>query len=647
MFKKAAFAGIGLALLVAPSFTLAQSVDVQAQIASLLSQIKQLQALLAQIQGQGSVQSNCVDLYQPQLTLGSQDSHGSSDVSNLQGYLIAKGYLDAQYNTGYYGFITAQAVGKIQMNLGVLTSTNDSAYGIVGPKTRAALACHGTPYVPPTPPSPQPTCSLSAKPYMPAVGESTTLFWTTSSDATYTTWQQDGAANVLGLGSDKMAANGQQTVWIQGGKGAQTPTLLVFGNGKGLGSCSTTIQIDSANLAASASLDVSNMSFSTGEKSATSPLITGSASNVSQVSVDIKGNGAKTNVVNGRWQAYLNSVYPGTYDVQISDNDSGPNFGMVLARGTLTVTSPSAPSPVITYTSAKAAGNLEGDLGGELDINGSNLATVNSTQVYIGGISAAVTWTSASQVNVIVPSSLAVGQYYDLYIVNRNGTSNTLRLHVIGTVAQQSTNPVVIYSFNASKSYVTPGQPITFSWSSNLTNSDIQVYGGGCSINGINTNNQQVYVANGASGSTSLNYNPGVTATYTLTCASGGKDGSPSSSRQVTVTVSYAAALPQCPANPATQRSNIGQTFQCSCAPGFALQSLWGSNAGFFTDSSDICTAGVQAGQINNTYGGEVDYVIEPGKPAGSYTGATINGVTSQTYGDYWPGSFQINGPKG
>ena len=397
---------------------------------------------------------------------------------------------------------------------------------------------------------------------------------------------------------------------------------------------------------ASASLDVTSMSFSTGGKDTAGPLVTGSASNVSQVSVDIKGSGAKTYVVNGRWQAYLNSVYPGTYDVQISDNDSGPNYGIVLARGTLTVSSPSTPKPVITWTSAKAAGNLEVDAGGEVDINGSNLATVDSTQVYIGGLSAPVTWVSDSQVNATVPSTLTIGQYYDLYIVNRNGTSNTVRVHVVGTTASPQTNPVVISSFTASQTFVTPGQPMTFSWSSNITSNDIQQYGGGCWINGLSTSNQQLYVNGGAAGSGSVNYNPGVTATYTLLCTSGGKDGSPSASKQLTVTVSYAAGLPQCPANSAQQRGQVGQTIACSCQPGFALGTVQGGGipGGYYTDNSDICTAGVQVGQLNNTYGGEVDYKITPALT--SYPGWTGNGITSPQGTDNWPGSFQIVGPK-
>ena len=106
-------------------------------------------------------------------------------------------------------------------------------------------------------------------------------------------------------------------------------------------------------------------------------------------------------------------------------------------------------------------------------------------------------------------------------------------------VAQPQTNPVVINSFTASQTSVSSGQPVTFSWSSNLTNNDISYYGGGCGISGITSYNQQVNVTSGASSgaSGSVTYTPALTATYTLTCSAGGKDGSPMSAKQVTVNV--------------------------------------------------------------------------------------------------------------
>lgn len=134
MIKKLAFTGIGLALLASPIIASAQSADIQAQIAALQAQVKQLLALIAQLQGQTS--TSCVNLY-TNMTLGSN----SPDVMSLQDYLIKKGYLGASYNTGYYGFLTAQAVGKMQVAMSIVSSNTDTAYGILGPKTRSAIGC--------------------------------------------------------------------------------------------------------------------------------------------------------------------------------------------------------------------------------------------------------------------------------------------------------------------------------------------------------------------------------------------------------------------------------------------------------------------------------------------------------------------------
>lgn len=147
MYKRLAVSGIGLALLASPLFASALTTDVQSQINALLAQIKVLQAQIAQLQGQSST-GECITLGRT-LTLGSKDTPGNADVSTLQTYLIHKGYLDAQYQTGYYGFLTAQAVGKLQVSLGILPSSADPAYGIMGPRTRAAISC-GSVIVPPT-----------------------------------------------------------------------------------------------------------------------------------------------------------------------------------------------------------------------------------------------------------------------------------------------------------------------------------------------------------------------------------------------------------------------------------------------------------------------------------------------------------------
>ncbi len=84
--------------------------------------------------------SNCVDLSQD-LTLGATDSSTNGAVSQLQSFLESQGYFTYQGPKGYYGFITAQAVGQYQMAHGLVSSSADSAYGIVGSQTRASMGC--------------------------------------------------------------------------------------------------------------------------------------------------------------------------------------------------------------------------------------------------------------------------------------------------------------------------------------------------------------------------------------------------------------------------------------------------------------------------------------------------------------------------
>lgn len=83
--------------------------------------------------------------------------------------------------------------------------------------------------------------------------------------------------------------------------------------------------------------------------------------------------------------------------------------------------SPDALTPTITSTSAKAAGSFEADAGGEITIYGSNLATADRTdrtRVSIDGIDTKVIWTSDSQVDAKVPTSLIPGRSYSLTVAN-------------------------------------------------------------------------------------------------------------------------------------------------------------------------------------------------------------------------------------
>jgi peptidoglycan hydrolase-like protein with peptidoglycan-binding domain len=89
--------------------------------------------------GPNSTNASCLNL-SGNLTLGSS----GSDVTSLQDYLISKGDLTGTGTTGYYGYLTASAVGQLQISLGIVSFQSDAAYGVMGPRTRAAVGCGGT-----------------------------------------------------------------------------------------------------------------------------------------------------------------------------------------------------------------------------------------------------------------------------------------------------------------------------------------------------------------------------------------------------------------------------------------------------------------------------------------------------------------------
>ena len=120
----------------------------------------------AEAQSTVSVPQNCVAL-SSNLRIGQY----SSNVTNLQNYLISKGYLH-NYATGYFGGLTYAAVVLFQTDHGVTPS------GYVGPVTRGVIqadSCGGSPT--PTPiPNPTNTVSIfSINPGSGPVGTTVTL----------------------------------------------------------------------------------------------------------------------------------------------------------------------------------------------------------------------------------------------------------------------------------------------------------------------------------------------------------------------------------------------------------------------------------------------------------------------------------------
>jgi spore germination protein len=83
-----------------------------------------------------------VILFGPQEALARSLTLGAtgSDVVALQSALIAKGYLAAGKNTGYFGPLTLAAVKKFQCDQNIICVQHSiPGYGIAGPRTQAAL----------------------------------------------------------------------------------------------------------------------------------------------------------------------------------------------------------------------------------------------------------------------------------------------------------------------------------------------------------------------------------------------------------------------------------------------------------------------------------------------------------------------------
>lgn len=109
--------------------------DLRAQLSILTEEVGRL---VGQINERTGYESTCVDL-----ALFRNLSFGSSgqDVSNLQSYLRARGYLSAA-PTGFYGSDTARAVELFKAHNGInwlWTAGTIKSHGVVDGTTRALL----------------------------------------------------------------------------------------------------------------------------------------------------------------------------------------------------------------------------------------------------------------------------------------------------------------------------------------------------------------------------------------------------------------------------------------------------------------------------------------------------------------------------
>ena len=498
--------------------------------------------------------SSCADITAT-LTLGSTGGH----VTNLQNYLINKGYLAAGYNTGYYGFLTAAAVGKLQLALGLVSSTSDTAYGIFGPKTRAAIACDAT-------------LSYSA------TIDSSSLT-TSSNNPTITGTAKNTSylsVSVYGYNGEKSAYNSGLTVSVVNGKWSTKPlsylpfgtyTVKVFDTAKGDLLTSGTLVVSSTSIKSpTCTLDVTTSRGLTKTGLTGTGYYDGSGSTYVEINeggwVTIKWHSTYADYAIGPGgDRYLandsETFYPGgqkAYEWTFYGSGGTTKCGVMVEI-----------IPAKTASATIDSSSLTTVKSGPTTITGSatnakNLYVFIPANTYTGSMSytsvlAAATGDSSTQSAIIAypnPSVVSDGTWsayfggsfehtsYRVWVYDADTkkflTSGTLTITSTSIPAQ--TNPVVINSFTASPASVTPGQAVLFTWSSNLTSTDISYNGGGCNIEGITTNNVALNVTAGfTDASGSVTYVPPATATYTLRCYSGGKDGSPYASSKLTITV--------------------------------------------------------------------------------------------------------------
>ena len=85
-----------------------------------------------------------------------------------------------------------------------------------------------------------------------------------------------------------------------------------------------------------------------------------------------------------------------------------------------------------------------------------------------------------------------------------------------------------------------------------------------------------------------------------------------------------------------------GERFRFHCPPGKpAPGQVLGS--GPYTDASSICAAAVHAGALRAAVGGLVTIEVRPGQT--HYPGSVSHYVESESFDEFWGGSFLVVGP--
>jgi len=145
---KKILAGIAVGLMCVPLTASALTADeLKAQIGALLSQLTQLQQLIAgsattTLSADVALPTACPSL----VRVLSRGMRGD-DVMLLQKFLVSQGVLSADSATGFYGALTEAAVRKWQSDRDIVSSGSAllTGWGAIGSRTRAAIraACGG------------------------------------------------------------------------------------------------------------------------------------------------------------------------------------------------------------------------------------------------------------------------------------------------------------------------------------------------------------------------------------------------------------------------------------------------------------------------------------------------------------------------
>jgi peptidoglycan hydrolase-like protein with peptidoglycan-binding domain len=586
---------IGAMFVIAPLTANADTMnDLRAQVASLLQMVTQLQQQLTQaesttsavtpiVKNVGTQTTGAADNSLACLTLNRNLWQGirGADVSQLQILLQKTGDYTYHSVTGYYGPATEQAVQRYQQRKGIISygTPNTTGYGVVGPKTREYMQVCGVAGFGRGPSRETTEMNESQKSESPIISNLTPDQLQIISPASNTTINIGDKITIRYIVGSGIVSGDPAIIdrsIVKANTNTKTSGYVSVSNSFGSYSFDW-LPNESGTYQALLSINHNNRTYQVRSgiitvvdpNSTTPPIYTPSIT-FSHIS---SGNviGSFMNLPPNSQIRFVNSATTNQYDAQstmVLGGGSGPLSIPIpndLPNGTyyLRVTSYYSPSTTIVQSNTFRVGNDIQTKNVVINSFTASPATVKSGQAvllrwtsnlthadksYYGGgcnIEALagnravhVTSTHADASGSVTHTPTETTTYtLRCHSGGKDGSPNSSRQIVVQVIPDQ-TDPVVINYFTASKKSLASGESVTFSWNSNLTNDDITVQGGGCHISAITSYNQQIHITpvrDVASGS--KEYTPALTATYTLRCQSGGKDGSPMDAKQVTVSV--------------------------------------------------------------------------------------------------------------